>query len=317
MNAGGNGYRDRSLALRAIGALTLGAGVFLGLLAPLETQCFAFFSAGGKFHYEGFGYGSFMFGNIAAQIIGYLVMAALLIPLGYAHCCLRRWAARLAQALVWTWIAIGLPLGAAAMFMLLASKSLSVAAAVAAAVLLALSYAALPFLLLRFYGGKNVTGTLGAADKRSACWVERIPLRVLVLCILFLFYTVVSAALLPFNGLYALFGAFLTGLPGVLALDVTMGCLLVLIHGLLRLKRWAWWGSVVLQGALLLSAVVTFCMRGYDGLLSALAFPEREMEMLAGLPFGGVHFALLAGIPLLAGLCAAALARKDFHAAGK
>ena len=38
--------------------------------------CFYLFSEGGRFHYEGFGFGSFMFGNIASQIVGYYLIAA-------------------------------------------------------------------------------------------------------------------------------------------------------------------------------------------------------------------------------------------------
>jgi hypothetical protein len=41
------------------------------------------FSEGGSFSYEGFGFGSFMFGNIASQVIGYYLIAAVLIVVGY------------------------------------------------------------------------------------------------------------------------------------------------------------------------------------------------------------------------------------------
>ena len=42
--------------------------------------------------HEGFGFGSFLFANIAVQVGGYYVIAMLLIPLGYGHVRVRRWA---------------------------------------------------------------------------------------------------------------------------------------------------------------------------------------------------------------------------------
>jgi hypothetical protein len=97
-------YRDRSLILTIIGGLLLLVGVAAGLLGPAEMYCFYLFSEGGPFHYEGFGFGSFMFGNIACQIIGYYVIAAVLIPLGYGHLRGRRWTGPLSSALLWAWM---------------------------------------------------------------------------------------------------------------------------------------------------------------------------------------------------------------------
>src|SRR5512137_3172380 len=80
------------IAITAIGVLSLLGGTAVGALGPLEMYCFYLFSEGGRFHYEGFGFGSFMFGNIASQIVGYYLIAAMLIPLGYGHLKVRRWA---------------------------------------------------------------------------------------------------------------------------------------------------------------------------------------------------------------------------------
>jgi hypothetical protein len=62
----------------------------VGFFGPLEMYCFYLFSEGGHFYYEGFGFGSFMFGNIASQIIGYCLIAAVCVPLGYGHLATRR-----------------------------------------------------------------------------------------------------------------------------------------------------------------------------------------------------------------------------------
>ena len=102
--------QDRRLILRALGFVLLLAGVGCAFLGPIELYVFYLFSEGGRFFYEGFGFGSFMFGNIALQVAGYYLIGAVLIPLGYGHVQLRRWARSLALALLWTWVLLGLPL---------------------------------------------------------------------------------------------------------------------------------------------------------------------------------------------------------------
>ena len=76
-------YKDRTPILVFFGVVLLLVGVAVAFIGPLELYCFYLFSEGGRFHYEGFGFGSFMFANIASQIVGYYLIAALAIPLGY------------------------------------------------------------------------------------------------------------------------------------------------------------------------------------------------------------------------------------------
>ena len=137
-------YRDLTLILRIIGVLLLLVGGVAAFLGPVEMYCFYFFSEGGRFHYEGFGFGSFMFGNISAQILGYYFIAAILIPLGYGHLRVRRWAGPLALALLWFWIVAGVLLIVAFLFVLLSAKDLSLFAALIALAVLVISYLALP-----------------------------------------------------------------------------------------------------------------------------------------------------------------------------
>ena len=81
---------QRSIAvIRLVGIVLLLIGVASALVGPAETHVFHLFEEGGRFHYEGFGFGSLMFANIAIQIAGYYIIAALCIPLGYGHLKLR------------------------------------------------------------------------------------------------------------------------------------------------------------------------------------------------------------------------------------
>jgi len=287
-------------------------GIAVGFLGPLEMYCFYLFSDGGRFHYEGFGWGSFMFGNIASQIIGYYLIAALSIPLGYGHLKLRRWARTLSLALLWSWLVVGAPLIVVVFFILAGSKDLSLPAALIALVFLALSYLVFPGLLIRFYRGRNVRRTFETKDTKS-CWVENLPMPILVLSSLYLFYIVMLHILILFNGIFPALGVFVFGLQGILLLDISIGCLICLIWGTLRLRMWAWWGAVILLGLFTSSTILTFFRSSYSTILSGLAFPPREIEFLKGLPVQGYHFAVLAGIPLLITWGVAILSKRHFR----
>ena len=292
------GHKDRAWVLRTFGLVVLSGGLFAAFLGPVEMYCFYLFSEGGRFHYEGFGFGSFMFGNIASQILGYYLIAAVLIPLGYGHLYLRRWTRTLSVALLWFWLVVGLPVILLFMAVLVSSKDLAPVTVLAATVLLALSYLLFPWLLIRFYRGQNVRLTFETRDPRP-CRAEQRPMVSLVLGALFLFFAVVLHIPILFNGLYPLFGRWLTGMPGIVALDITILGMAFLAWGILSLRPWAWWGALLALGALTISTLVTLVASSYADLLALMNFPPAEMEILDGLPFQGYHLALFVGLPLI------------------
>jgi len=304
-------YTDRARLIAVIGVLLLLVGIAVGFLGPLEMYCFYLFSDGGRFHYEGFGWGSFMFGNIASQIIGYYLIAAMSIPLGYGHLKIRRWARTLSLTLLWSWLVVGAPLIVIVFFILAGSKDLPLPVALIALVFLMLSYLVFPGLLIRFYRGRNVRRTFETKDTKS-CWVENLPMPILVLSSLYLFYIVVLHILILFNGIFPALGVFRFGFQGILLLDISIGCLICLIWGTLQQRLWAWRGSVILLGLFTFSTMLTFFKSSYSAILSGLAFPPREMEILGGVPAQGYHFAILAGVPLLITLGVAILSKRHF-----
>ena len=310
-NTGNPAYKDQTRWLVIIGALLLLAGIAIGFLGPLEMYCFYLFVEGGRFHYAGFGFGSFMFGNIASQIVGYYLLAALFIPLGYGHLTKRRWARRLTLAWLWAWLVVGAPLVVIVFFILLASKDLSIPAALLALVLLLLSYLVVPGALIRFYQGNNVRQTFAAKDAGPG-WLEAVPLPNLVLSSLYLFYVVMLHLLILFHGIFPVFGVFLFGMPGIMLLDLCIGCLLGLTWGTLQRQAWAWWGAVIWLGLFTCSTILTFCQTDYPTLLAGLAFPPREIEFLGGIPVQGYHLAILTGIPLLITWGVAVLSKRHF-----
>ncbi len=291
--------RDRRLVLVGLGLVLLAAGLGCAFLGPVEVYVFYLFSEGGRFAYEGFRFGSFMFGNIALQVAGYYLAAAVLVPLGYGHVRLRRWARPLAEALLWTWVVLGVPLLFVLFFMTVSVKSFSTGGGVAFVVLLALSYFVLPWLGIRFYRARNVRGTFEAHDPGPSA-VEVRPVPVLVLCLLDLFFLVALHVPLLFGGLFPLFGTLLGGMAGFYLVDASVLVLALLLWGTWEQRAWAWWGSAAYYAVLAAAWIVTFARTPYAALLAWLKLPPTEMEILSGIPLRGWEMGAFVGLPMLA-----------------
>jgi hypothetical protein len=117
-----------------------------------------------------------------------------------------------------------------------------------------------------------------------------------------------------FNGLYPLFGAFLTGLSGIVALDLSILLLAGLTWGTFQQRVWAWWGSLFYWGAMAVSAMLTFARTPYLELLAIAGFPPQEITFLDGIPLQGVHLALFFGLPLLLTVGTIIAAKRHFGA---
>jgi hypothetical protein len=305
------GYRDRSLLLYLFGAVLLLIGLVSAFYGPIEMYCFYLFGEGGRFAYSGFGFGSLMFANIAAQIAGYYAIAAALIPLGYGHLARRRWVRPLALAFLGFWRLLGLPLCLVFMLALIASKEVTLPVVLAFVVLLAAAYLVLPGLLRRFYRSRDLRGTLAARDAGEH-WLERIPIPVLTLCLLYLFYEIALHLPILLSGLYPLFGVFLSELPGIAALDLSILLLGALTWGTFKRYAWAWWAGLAYWGWLAASTIVTFARTSYPELLALLALPPREIDFLDGVPLQGIHLAAFFGLVFLLPLSWLLVCKKYF-----
>ncbi|MFN2286379.1 MAG: hypothetical protein ACK2UQ_18325 [Anaerolineae bacterium] len=303
-------YKDRTPILALIGVGLLLVGAVAAFLGPYEIYCFYLFSEGGRFHYEGFGFGSLMFASIAWQVVGYYAIAFLCIPLGYGHVRPRRWARVLMLSLLWCALILGLPLIVVFLFML-SVKDLSSTVGLLVVVALGLAYLIVPVLLIRFYQSRDTRQTFEARDARSHA-IERLPMPVLVLVVLFIFYVVFMHVPLFFNGFFPLFGVWLSDVQGFFVLDIAIVSLVCLTWGVLRQRMWAWWVSVVYFGLLTLSAVVTLARSSFAEMLAPMQLPPAEMEMLKGVPLQGIHFVPFVGIPLLITLGVIVLSRRHF-----
>lgn len=300
------------LILAAVGALLLLLGGVAALYGPAETYCFYLFSEGGRFHQEGFRFGSLMFALIAWQPVGYYVIALLCIPLGLGHLQPRRWARVMTIGLLWSGWVVGIPL-AIVFLAFLSFKELSSTASLLVVAALGLSCLAAPGLLLRFYRSERVRRVFESRDA-DVHWIESLPMPILVLTILFTFFVIVLHVPLFFNGIFPVFGAWLSGIQGILALDLSIVSLACLTWGVFKRKAWAWWGSVGYLGLLTFSLLVTLVRSSLYEMLVLTGLPPQEVKILRGIPLQGIHLAPFIGIPLAVTLVVLALSKRHFGA---
>ena len=292
-------YKDRSRIITWIGVLLLLVGLGAAILGPVEMYCFYLFSEGGRFHYDGFGFGSIVFASIAWQIIGYYLIAIVCIALGLGHLKRQRWALTLSLAGLGAWLIIGIPLTLITLVLLVTFKPMNIAGLVMAMVGGLLLYPGLPIILLKFYRNRDVRLSFEAHDSHIY-WTERLPLHVLTLAMLLFFYWLIAHVPIFFNGIFPLFGVLLSGLPGIALTTVVIILLGVLIWGVMRLERWAWWGTLLFLCAVIAAMVITLAPLSFQDIVFVVNLPPMESEAMQGVPLQGFHLILFVDLPVLA-----------------
>ena len=309
-------YKDKNKIIYLLGSLILLIGLSSAFIAPIEIYSYYLFSKGGRFYIEGFGMGSLMFANITIQVIAYYLIAVLFIILGYGHLKLREWARSLSVAVLWAWMVIGAPLVLVLIFMF-SVKSPSIILMVIAILLV---YPIIPLLMIWFYRTKNVLLTFNKiknnANQNYNNLVNKIPIIVKTITVLFIFFIIVFHIHFLFNGFFPLFGKLLSGLNGFILIDIFIFLLCFLIWGLLRLKSWSWYGSIVYLIFLILSTAITLYKQNIKGLLSVMTFAPKEMEIINNITLKDWQISIILGvsviIPLIITMMLLAISKRYF-----
>jgi hypothetical protein len=304
-------HRDLSRWIKLIGLIFLFVGLAAAVIAPIEIYTFYLFSEGGKFHYEGFGFGSFMFGNITVQVLGYYAIAILCIPLGIGHLRLQKWSRTVTETLLWDWIIFGLPLSIIIFLMLLTSKDLPQSALPFLILSFILLYPILPIALLALYRHRNMR--LSFQNRNAGWdWFTKLQDSTHVLASLILLIIIAMHVPLLFNGVFPFFGDFLYELQGYILLDLSILFLVGMLWGILKQKHWAWWGTLIFLVLITSSAIMSFLSVEPVEILTNLRFPSFEMEILQNVPILGYHLAILFCLPLLVTILFQIFTRKRF-----
>jgi len=299
------------LIFRLGGAFLLLTGLAGLFIAPIEIHVYSQFEEGGRFAYEGFGFGSLMFGNITIQIAGYYFIALICIPLGYGHLRLRRWARPAGETLLIDWLVLGLPLTLIAFLMLLTSKNIPSSALPLLIVIFLLLYPILPVGLLLFYRSRRVR-LLFERDGSGSAALDEKPMPRLILGSLMAFFVLFLHLPLLFNGAFPLFGRYLFDFEGLLVTQLAIVILIVVAWGVFRGRPWAWWGALFYLVIIILSATVTFLVTTPTDLFAGMHLAEMEREILQNVPLQSVHLLLLFAPPLLVTMALLIAWRREF-----
>lgn len=301
--------------LLIIGILLLLVGLFGAVLGPLEIYCFTLFSQGGRFHYQGFGFGSLMFANLVIQIAGYYLIALIAIPLAIAHLRARRWARVFTLSLLKVWLIIGLPLIIIIILIALASKEWTPTTMLVLVLILVCSYLLFPALMIRFYQSAWIRSAFANCEP-DPCRLEQIPARIRMLGLLGIFFTLCWHLPLLFSGAFPVFGRFVIKLDGYIATTTVLVLLALNTWGLWEHRRWAWWGNTFLYLALSASLVITLFPLSLTDIILSLNLPPTEVNLLSNVPIEGWHLSLFFASPLAATLLLLISSRRYFLKTG-
>lgn len=279
------------LLTKIIGWVLLLAGAAFAFIAPLELYVFYLLGEHGRLHIQGFGFGSFMFANVAIQIAGYYTIAALCLILGYGHLKRKAWLSSLVSALSLTRLIVGLPLTLMAIGIFIQSKDPAPEAFWIVLPVAAALYPVLPLLLLVLY---RQGGALDFAGSPPTLPLSRSVLLALLILAIYALH-----GLMLFRGLFPFFGVLLYELQGITALSLTFVLLLLHIYGMAGDKRWSWWATTMLVLVLILSTLLTLPRYALRDILDLMLFAPQEVDAFARLPFLDAHLTKPALLPLL------------------
>jgi hypothetical protein len=294
--------------LRIIGVVLIVVGLVAAYYGPLEIFVFYLFSEGGRFHYDGFGIGSSWFAALVVQNIGYYIIAALFIPIGIGHVKLRRWALTLTQLYLWFWLGAGILLFGnfvlliPSVFGLDLRRDVLLLQLVTIGVALFIVLILLPVLALWFYKSGRAKSVFKEHDS-NRYWTERYPFSLLALLLLFVIMIIVMHLAIFFQSLFPMFGQIMLGRQSVCIIALCILVLGILIYGTVRLKKWAWWGSLVYISLLTISSALSFSRYSFYDIILMMNLPAYEMEFLDKMTL--VHDYRLVGLfaaPLLIAL---------------
>ena len=227
------GEAKARLIIKILGIIQLLIGFSTLVIAPIEIYCFYLFSEGGAFYYDGFGIGSFVHGLIVAQIFAFYGIGMLFISIGYGHIKLKNWTLNLSISSIWFWIIFGLPV------MIFFLPLLSMKELKTQHPILLLAFAAMfliiviPGLLLLFYNQKSVKVLFGTQNNLGN-ESQIMPICSFLVLLVYFLYILLFHILIFYQGIFPMFGNFLTGLSGITIYGFLILIIILLIYGLIK-----------------------------------------------------------------------------------
>jgi hypothetical protein len=277
-------FKDRSTGLLVFGVLDilLGAGWLLLMALAVLGQFISARTTGVEPNLH----------MIVPVVVTYGGLAVILVWLGIGSIKRRRWARALLLILAWSGLIVGVLAGGMMLFLLprifragLASDQGMPPGALVMVMLFMLLFIGvllivIPGVMVFFYGSRHVKATCEASD-RQPCWTDACPLPVLaVACWLWFGGLSMLFMLAGNNAMMPLFGALVTGLPGIILYLALAALWFWLGWMCYQLKLAGWWILVGVLVVFMVSSVMTFTRVDLIEMYQKMGYPEAQIEMI-------------------------------------
>jgi hypothetical protein len=228
---------------------------------------------------------------VIPALVFYVLLAVALIWLGIGLIRARRWAWTLTVLLSWMWLLMGLAAFAMFVFFMgpmmresmaqqakMPTEAIMVMLIVMAA-FMACIYILLPGVYIVLCHNESVRATCQRRDPKIR-WTDRCPMPVLALTVIQSLGAVAMPSALAYGSVIALFGVFLSGPLGTVAIVLIMLVLAYLAWGGYRLQMAAWWGMLLAGMVGALNMVITFSRTDLMQMYEKMGFPPEQLEMM-------------------------------------
>jgi len=293
---------------KILGVVLFLVGIVAAFYGPLEIYVFYLFSEGGRFHYDGFGMGSFWFAALVVQNFGYYMVAAVCIPIGIGHLKMRRWALTLTQLYIWFWLGAGILLAVNLISLIpqalniQINQDLLLSRLAIIAVFAFIGLILIPALALWFYKSQNVRSFFEEQDQNTY-WTERYPFPLLALLLLYAIMIITMHLAIFFQSIFPIFGQIILGRQSIYLISFSILLLAILAVGIIQLKKWAWWGSLLYLSLVFFSSLISFSKYSFFEIILMMNLPAYEMKFLDQLTLlQDFHLTSMVTTPLLAAL---------------
>jgi hypothetical protein len=273
-------YRDRSLGLLLFGIAEIAIGLALAVLVPVALVLVSSIEPGAGAS------------ATVSMVVVYLLVGAVFVVLGFGSIFARRWARELWLSVGWIWLLTGV-LSVVASWLLMPALLRTAGAgalsagtqwlivAVTSAFLLVI-YVLLPAAILLFYRSPHVEATCAQRGPAEQ-WTDNLAPRLLTLAVLWALVASSAAVMPAYGWVFPFFGRVLAGTSGAVLWLMVAGLSLVLAVGAARGRYAAWWGSIVLTLASMVTTVWTFAGVDLGAFFDAMRLAPEQGQLFQGL----------------------------------
>lgn len=268
--------QKKIVLIKILGFVFLAVGLFSLFCIPAEFTSFYAFMDGGRYHYEGFGFGSLMFAFIILNAMVYLFLALLGIPLGIGNVMLKKWGFNLSLAAFGTLLILGATLIISFLSSFDLLRMLTLYQILTILIFILLFFIVLPYFLIKFYKKLSTEQLFKSSDTES--YFEKQSPEKLIIILLNLFWIFVFYLLIFLKGAFPFFGEFIFQREGAYLLSTAIFILLVLTYLFYKDKHYTKYGMMIYYVLLFFTFALTFFNNSTNSFFNLLGLPIYEIE---------------------------------------